>query len=115
MSDVKVTNAPERVYLNLGDGLPQGECDFTTLHEVTWCADKQGPHDLEYVPLRSIDTGELQRRKRRITSEFLAASGVVPTGRTLDALHKALDAMLDGDARAGCAVPTHSAAGAPDT
>lgn len=109
MSDVKVTNAPERIYLNLGDGLPQGEWDFTTLHEVTWCADKQGPHDLEYVSVRPIDAGELQRRRRRITSEFLAASGVLPTGRMLDALHKALDAMLEGDAGAGGAVSTHAA------
>lgn len=42
-----VTGAPERIYLVVGDGV-EGEA-FGDLHEVTWCADRQGPGDVEYV------------------------------------------------------------------
>ncbi|MGF6440629.1 hypothetical protein [Paraburkholderia youngii] len=111
MSDVTITNAHERIYLNLGEDIPAGETDFTTLNDVTWCEDKQGPHDLEYVRVHPIDPGAVQRRKRRITSEFLFASGVAPNLRTLDALHRALDAMLHDDEQAGGAGLTPRPAG----
>ncbi|MBB2981798.1 hypothetical protein [Paraburkholderia tropica] len=44
-----IKNAPQRIFLNLGDGLPSEEIDFASLHEVTWCADKQDANDVEYV------------------------------------------------------------------
>lgn len=46
---VKVINAPEWIYLQIGDvGLP-AEVDFGELHEVTWCADRQFDTDIAYV------------------------------------------------------------------
>ncbi|MEI7297335.1 hypothetical protein WCQ02_34860 [Paraburkholderia tropica] len=47
--DTTIKNAPPRIFLNLGDGLPSEEIDFASLHEVTWCADKQYANDVEYV------------------------------------------------------------------
>ncbi|MEK6294419.1 MAG: hypothetical protein V4793_24135, partial [Paraburkholderia tropica] len=47
--DTTIKNAPPRIFLNLGDGLPSEEIDFSSLHEVTWCADKQYANDVEYV------------------------------------------------------------------
>src|SRR5690606_28347209 len=39
--------APERIYLVVGEDA-EGAA-FSDLHDVTWCADRQGPHDIEYV------------------------------------------------------------------
>ena len=47
--DATIKNAPERIYLCLGEGLPGEEIEFHELHEVTWCADKQDANDIEYV------------------------------------------------------------------
>ncbi|MBU9439113.1 hypothetical protein KTE91_28950 [Burkholderia multivorans] len=46
--DTNIKNAPQRIYLNVGD-LPPGEFEFASLHEVSWCADKQGDSDIEYA------------------------------------------------------------------
>ncbi|OQD23175.1 hypothetical protein UE98_16530 [Burkholderia cenocepacia] len=46
--DTNIKNAPQRIYLNVGD-LPPGEFEFASLHEVSWCADKQGNSDIEYA------------------------------------------------------------------
>ncbi|CAB3754105.1 hypothetical protein LMG29542_02250 [Paraburkholderia humisilvae] len=46
--DTSVKNAPQRIYLNLGD-MPPGELEFASLHEVSWCVDKQNDNDIEYV------------------------------------------------------------------
>lgn len=43
-----VENVPKKIYLNLGDGFLEG-ADFKELNEVTWCADKLGENDIEYV------------------------------------------------------------------
>ncbi|MBN3851953.1 hypothetical protein G3N59_01045 [Paraburkholderia sp. Ac-20340] len=47
--DMTIKNAPQRIYLVLGDGLPSEAIEFSSLHEVTWCADKQSAGDIEYV------------------------------------------------------------------
>lgn len=46
--DTNITNAPQRIYLNVGD-LSPGEHEFKNLHEITWCADRQNAGDIEYV------------------------------------------------------------------
>lgn len=41
-------NLPERIYLNLGDGVPEN-VDFRDLEEVTWSEEKVNDTDVEYV------------------------------------------------------------------
>jgi hypothetical protein len=97
--DTRITHAPERIYLNLGDCVPAGDTDFRTLSEITWCADRQGSDDLTYVredALHSASSSDIARHKRRATSDFLLRTGLAPTPRTLEALHAALDLFLAG-------------------
>ena len=41
-----IPNAPERIYLQLGDDPPD---EFPHGHDVTWCVDKIDECDIEYV------------------------------------------------------------------
>lgn len=43
------TEAPERIYLCVGDELRPSPTGFSSLHGVTWCENRQGPQDIEYV------------------------------------------------------------------
>lgn len=100
MTTDRINDPPERIYLIVGD-IPEIGCEFKRLQEVLWCEDRHGPHDLEYTLQKSgrrrVDEDvSLQRLKRRVTSEFLASCGVMPTGRMLEALRKALDAVVEG-------------------
>ena len=47
--DVKVINAPERIWLQIGDDFETDEVDFDELDGVTWCADSQFETDIAYV------------------------------------------------------------------
>lgn len=63
--DTNIKNAPQRIYLNLGN-LPPGEFDFTSLHEVSWCADKQDANDIEYVLVARVSPDERAAFQRAI-------------------------------------------------
>lgn len=50
-------NEPKKVYLQIGDvwdGTDPELDDFKELAEVTWCADRIWPNDLEYVSVNTI-------------------------------------------------------------
>jgi hypothetical protein len=51
MSDeeTKIINAPERIWLQVGDDFEPGEVDFSGLEGVTWCQDNISDTDIEYV------------------------------------------------------------------
>jgi hypothetical protein len=53
--DLKVINAPERIYLQIGDDFDPGEVDFSALHEVTWCADNIHGTDIAYVRAAALE------------------------------------------------------------
>jgi hypothetical protein len=53
--DVKVINAPDRVYLQIGDDFDPGEVDFSGLQEVTWCADNIHETDIAYVRADALE------------------------------------------------------------
>ncbi len=46
-SNEAVTNAPEKIYLQMGDFIPPA--DFSDFTEVTWCKDRIDENDIEYV------------------------------------------------------------------
>jgi len=46
---VRVTGAPERIWLVLGLDDETGEVPFSELADVSWCSENQFPHDVEYV------------------------------------------------------------------
>jgi hypothetical protein len=49
--DYMQTGAPKRIYLGTGCDEPEcaGTCYFQPGFEATWCADRLGPYDVEYV------------------------------------------------------------------
>ncbi|SDH11396.1 hypothetical protein SAMN05216466_107148 [Paraburkholderia phenazinium] len=47
--ETKIINAPERIWLQVGDDFEPGAVDFSQLSEVTWCEEIQNPLDIEYV------------------------------------------------------------------
>ena len=47
--ETKIINAPERIWLQVGDDFEPGEVDFNSLSEVTWCQDNINGTDIEYV------------------------------------------------------------------
>lgn len=49
--DYLQTGAPKRIYLGTGCDEPEcaGTCYFQPGFEATWCADRLGPYDIEYV------------------------------------------------------------------
>lgn len=63
--DTIVKNAPPRIYLNLGN-LPPGEFEFASLHEVSWCADKQGDNDVEYGLVARVSPDERAAFQRAV-------------------------------------------------
>ncbi len=50
----KVTGAPERIYINVGD--IDEDCDFAELYELLWCTDKIDDADIAYVRADTVDT-----------------------------------------------------------
>jgi len=51
MSDeTKIINAHDRIWLQVGEDFLPGDIDFNELSDVTWCQDKQGEFDVEYLP-----------------------------------------------------------------
>jgi hypothetical protein len=62
MSDPKVVNAPERIYLVTGD-LFGPDVEFSDLAEVTWCEDQQFDTDVPYVR-EDLHVAEVERLKR---------------------------------------------------
>jgi hypothetical protein len=81
--DVKVINAPERIYLNLGEIDGIGDVPFKALSDVTWCEHCLDDTDIEYVradlaALASSNESEavtdaardvLAERERQMTAE----------------------------------------------
>lgn len=51
MDDAKVINAPNRIYLQIGDDFDPGDVNFNELTDVTWCADNIHETDLPYVAM----------------------------------------------------------------
>jgi hypothetical protein len=98
MSDeTRITHAPQRIFLNLGADLPAGDLDFRKLSDITWCEDRQGSGDLAYVreDAQSLaSSSDVARHKRWATNEFLSRTGLLPTPRTMEALHATLDLFL---------------------
>lgn len=47
--ETKIINAPERIWLQVGDDFEPGDVDFNSLSEVTWCQDNVHSTDIEYV------------------------------------------------------------------
>ncbi|MBN3776156.1 hypothetical protein G3O06_01070 [Burkholderia sp. Ac-20345] len=66
--DTNIKNAPQRIYLNVGD-LPPGEFEFAGLHEVSWCADKQGDSDIEYALVAPAPSASRQEAGKALSSE----------------------------------------------
>ena len=56
----RITNAPKKIYLNLGDVFDK-EVDFSAFSEVTWCQDKISPNDIEYRLFESSEKEELRK------------------------------------------------------
>ncbi len=50
----KVTGAPERIYINVGD--IDEDCDFAELYELLWCTDKIDDADIAYVRADTVDS-----------------------------------------------------------
>jgi len=70
MSDPKVVNAPERIYLVTGD-LFGPDVEFSDLAEVTWCEDQQFDTDVPYVreDLHVAEVERLRQRNRELEAE----------------------------------------------
>lgn len=47
-------NVPERIYLNIGDGVPD-DVDFRDLSEVTWSEERINDNDIEYVIAKEVE------------------------------------------------------------
>jgi hypothetical protein len=47
--ETKIINAPDRIWLQIGDDFEPGEVDFAALEGVTWCQDNIHGTDIEYV------------------------------------------------------------------
>jgi hypothetical protein len=59
----RVLNAPKRIWLQCGE--PWDDAKFSSLAEVTWCAEPDGDSDVEYV--------------RSTAADLLAALGLKPS------------------------------------
>lgn len=47
-------NIPERIYLNIGDGVPD-DADFRDLEEVTWSDERINDNDIVYVIAKEVE------------------------------------------------------------
>lgn len=60
--EVKITEIPKRIYLNLGDlSRESGEIPFSELSEVTWCEDRIDDDDSEYVHVSEVERLRAER------------------------------------------------------
>jgi hypothetical protein len=71
--DMKVINAPDRIYLQIGDDVDPGEVDFSALQEVTWRADNIHGTDIAYVRADALEAAnahiaELEQELRNIAN-----------------------------------------------
>ncbi|WP_321867269.1 hypothetical protein [Paraburkholderia tropica] len=119
----EIKNAPARIYLNLGP-VPSEEIEFSALHEVTWCADKQDASDIEYVLAHSdavqAPNDEIRRYAARwewARSNLLSASiQSGPHKQNVTSINPVGDATVDAfwdtlaDAAIGAAAPVAPAA-----
>lgn len=56
-----ITNAPDRIFLNMGFDEAEGDVDFKACEEVTWCVDRQSPRDIEYVRVATLNSEAHER------------------------------------------------------
>lgn len=47
-------NVPERIYLNIGDGVPN-DVDFRDLEEVTWSDERINDSDIQFVRAKEVE------------------------------------------------------------
>lgn len=47
-------NIPKRIYLNIGDGVPD-DADFRDLKEVTWSEERMFDNDIEFVRAKEAE------------------------------------------------------------
>lgn len=47
-------NLPKRIYLNIGDGVPD-DTDFRDLEEVTWSEERVFDNDIEFVIGKEVE------------------------------------------------------------
>jgi hypothetical protein len=76
--DMKVINAPDRIYLQIGDDFDPGEVDFSALQEVTWRADNIHGTDIAYVRADALEAAsariaELDKERASTNRMFLEA------------------------------------------
>ena len=48
-------NIPDKIYLQIGDNTPK-DVDFKDLDDVTWCSEKIGENDIEYIRVKKTDS-----------------------------------------------------------
>jgi hypothetical protein len=82
--DFKVINAPERIYLQIGDDFDPGEVDFSALQEVTWCADNIHGTDIAYLRADALEAANA--RIASLEEQIGAAAGwkLVPVEPTME-------------------------------
>jgi hypothetical protein len=95
---VVFADAPERIYLCIGDGTEEEfalhDGGFQSLHEVTWCEDKQDKFDIPYVRADAITA--LQSENAELKRQLEEARKVVKEAISLRvALYRNSD--LEGD------------------
>jgi len=76
-----VTNAPEKIYLQMGDFIPPA--DFSDFSEVTWCKERINENDIEYVLAEreneAVAFGEYLRRHEFMATLFINSETVLWT------------------------------------
>lgn len=105
-----VKNAPPRIYLNLGN-LPPGEFEFANLHEVSWCADKQGDNDVEYVLVARVALDERAAFQRAVDAGGKVIPAYGERGDMVALYADQLDAIV---ADAACASASQTGVRTPD-
>ena len=96
----QVLDAPARIYLQAGE--LTGDTPWSDLFEVTWCQDKVGDHDVEYIrtDLHAAGIERLHARERELQAALAALVTVSTTpderqwpGQWNDAWHAARTAL----------------------
>lgn len=49
-----IKNLPQRIYLNIGDGVPE-DADFHDLSEITWSEERINDSDIEYLIAKDVE------------------------------------------------------------
>lgn len=95
MSHPTIKNAPARLYLVLGSDFIDGEVEFSSLSEVTWCEDRQEAYDPEYVraDVAAAEIGDLQEEIERLTGLLATQLDI-----RLSVLNEAISSISDNAA-----------------